>query len=435
MQTTNKIKTIPWLMWVLAASFYGFELFLQVSPAVMVNDLIKAFSTNAFGIGMLASLYFYAYAGMQIPGGMMLDRLGPRRLLSGAVLCVAIGAMMFGSAHLFMVAAIGRLLIGLGSAFAAIGCMYVASAWMPSNRFSLLTGAMVTIGMLGAINGQGPLALMVRMFGWRMTMILFSLLGIVLSFLLWTFIRDKKPTTEIKKTKRQSWDSLWHDLKIIFSGKQNWYLAIYGGLIFTATPVFGGMWGTAFIAAKYQLSTAAAATLSSSLFFGWILGAPFFGWLSDFFQRRKIFMSIGLVGTTLGLAIAIYFPSTNLHLARIVAGICLFIFGFCSGAMPLAFAMIREINPPKITGAAIGFMNCANMVGCALAPPFIGFVLDLFAPSKNITSTAQFSVTSYELALTILPVFLIAAFIFLRGIKETYAKSKYEQDTTTKALH
>jgi MFS family permease len=423
MQITKMTKPIPWLMWVLAASFYGFELFLQVSPAVMLNDLMGAFSANAFSIGILASLYFYAYAGMQIPGGLMLDRLGPRRLLSGAVLCVAIGAILFGSAPIFLVAAIGRLLIGLGSAFAAIGCMYVAAVWLPLRKFSMLTGVMLTIGMLGAVGGQGPLAILVGSFGWRMTMVLFALIGFVLSALLWVFVRDKKLVTA-KKNKSQVRGSLLHELKIVISGKQNWLIAIYGGLIFTATPVFGGMWGVAFIVAKYHLATTIAATLSSLLFVGWVVGAPTFGWLSDHFRRRKIFMLIGFIGTIISLAIVIYLP-VMLN-AKIVTGVCLFVFGFCSSAMPIGFSLIREINPPQVTGTAIGFMNCANMIGCALVPPIIGVILDWSMPGQKITSASQFSVGSYELALSVLPLLLIVAFFMLLGIKETYAKSKHE---------
>jgi MFS family permease len=420
----KKIKPIPWLMWILAASFYGFELFLQVSPAVMLNDLMSAFSANALSIGILASLYFYAYAGMQIPGGMMLDRLGPRRLLSGAVLCVAVGAFLFGIAPIFLVAAIGRLLIGFGSAFAAIGCMYVASIWLPIKRFSMLTGIMLTIGMLGAVNGQGPLAILVGSFGWRLTMVLFGTIGLGLSILLWIFVRDKKSVSAVVEKKRPR-TSLLHDLKIILTNKQNWFIAIYGGLIFTATPVFGGMWGVAFIITKYHLSMTFAATLTSILFIGWMLGSPIFGWLSDRFQRRKIFMLIGLIGTFISLTIVIYLPA--MIDAQLVTGVCLFIFGFCSGAMPLGFSLIREINPPQVTGTAIGFMNCANMIGCALVPPLIGFILDLSMPGQKITSAYQFSAGSYELALSVLPLLLLISLFMLFGIKETYAKSEYEQ--------
>ena len=126
-------RSLPWVIWGLGALFYSYEFFLQVSPGVMAHDLMHTFKVNATQLGNLGALYFYAYAMMQIPVGVLLDSLGPRRLLTIAIIICACGAIFFGSAHTFWVAGTGRFLTGLGSAFAAVGCLHLAATGYPLN--------------------------------------------------------------------------------------------------------------------------------------------------------------------------------------------------------------------------------------------------------------------------------------------------------------
>src|ERR1700730_15944572 len=85
-------------IWGLAAVFYFYELVLLVSPSVMLNDLTLTFSTSAEQLGSLAAFYYYAYAAMQIPVGLLMDRFGPRILLTLAALFCALGCLIFGFA-------------------------------------------------------------------------------------------------------------------------------------------------------------------------------------------------------------------------------------------------------------------------------------------------------------------------------------------------
>jgi predicted MFS family arabinose efflux permease len=183
---------LPWLMWILATVFFCYGFSLQVSIGVIANDLMHDFSVNATALGSLAALYFYAYIAMQIPGGILIDYFGARYLLAGSVFICACGTILFATAHIFIVAILGRLLIGLGSSTAYVGCTYIAATRLPINRFSLLNGLVVTVGMLGAIGGQAPLAFLVAKLHWRLAMVLLAAFGLVIALLMWLVIRDKK---------------------------------------------------------------------------------------------------------------------------------------------------------------------------------------------------------------------------------------------------
>ena len=142
---------------VLGFLFFGYGFLLRVSPSVMVEELMREFSVGAAVLGNLSAIYLYVYAGIQIPVGVLLDRFGPRRLMSAAALVAGAGAWLFASAGDLGTAYAGRFLIGLGCAFSWPGMLAIIYQWYPQ-RFALLAGLGQSVGMLGAVFGQAPLA-------------------------------------------------------------------------------------------------------------------------------------------------------------------------------------------------------------------------------------------------------------------------------------
>jgi MFS family permease len=410
----NTTRLLPWFMWGLAALFYCYEALLQVSPGVMVSDLMQAFSANASQLGLLAAIWFFAYSSMQIPVGIALDRLGPRRLLTLATLVCGIGSLIFGCAHILFMAGVGRLLIGLGSAFAVVSCMHICATWLPLRHFATLTGLMVTIGMLGAVGGEAPLALMVSSLGWRQTLILFGVIGLILSVAMWSVVRDKVHNV----TTTQSYNLL-EGLKSVLRNKQNLIVAIYGGLMFAPTTTFGGLWGVPFLMTSYRLTRPIAAALVSLLFVGWAVGSPLFGMISDRMRRRKFPMVLGNFAALILLSMILFVP----HLPLFLLGVLLFSFGFFSSGFLPSFSIIREINSPQVNATSIGFMNAFNMITGAILQPLIGLVLDLTWQGGMEQGIRAYSVSSFHIGLMLLPLGMLISLLTLPFIKETYCQS------------
>lgn len=420
-QTVNRF--LPWFMWALATTFYCYETLLQVSPGVMVPDLMEAFSANASQLGLLASIYFYAYSTMQIPVGMLMDRLGPRRLLTIATLVCGSGALLFSFAPVLFVAGIGRLLIGLGSAFAVVSCMHICATWLPLRHFATLTGVMVTMAMLGAIGGEAPLSLMVGHLGWRQTLFIFGIIGLLLSLTMWIFIRDRNKNRPLQTNIPQT--GLFAGLKIVLKNKQNLIVALYGALMYAPTTTFGGLWGVPFLMTSYHLERPVAATLVSMLFIGWAVGAPVFGMISDRIRKRRTPMIIGNVGTLITLSCILFAP----HLPMFVLGSLLFSFGFFSGGFLPSFSIIREINPNHVNATSIGFMNAFNMLTGAILQPLVGFILDLTWQGTMHNGIRDYSISSFHTGLILLPAGLVIALITLPFIKETFCQSTNTEDS------
>lgn len=412
--TLKNSKIFPWVVWSLTAVFFFYTFLLQVSPSVMVRDLMSSFSVHATAISNFASIYFLIYMIMQIPVGILFDRFQARWLLTLAAAMCGIGCVIFATAHSFSAAIFSRALIGLGSSFAVVGSFNVASRWFSPKRFAAITGLTVTIGMFGAVAGESPLALMINHLGWRTSMNIFAVIGIALSILMWLIIRNPGSQTKHNHAKI----SISAGLKYIFTSKQSWLAALYGGFLYAPTPIFGALWGVPFLMHAHHISKPIAAAIVSSVFFGWMFGSPFFGWLSDFLARRKPPMVVGAIGGLITLTSVIYIQ----NLPNYILAILLFAFGFLSSGFILAFAVVKEINPTRYSATSIGFTNMLNMVWCATLQPAIGIVLDFLWQGKMKHNVRIYDIANYHLALSILPLLLVCSIVLLPFIKETFCR-------------
>lgn len=184
-------KAIGWIICTLAAIFYCYEYVLRMEPSVMVTELMHAFQVNATQFGMLTAVFYFIYTPMQIIVGPLLDLYGPRKILTSAVVACAVGSYIFGTAHTLPIAAIGRLLIGFGSAFAFVTVLKLAASWLPQRFFAFFVGLATTLGMIGGMAGDIILIPLVRSIGWKQTISVGTIAGVILIPLVWLIIRDK----------------------------------------------------------------------------------------------------------------------------------------------------------------------------------------------------------------------------------------------------
>ena len=414
---------LPWIVWGLACLFYFYECLLQVSPGVMSNELMRDFSVTGQTLGILSGIYFYSYAAMQLPGGVLMDYFGPHRLLTLATIVCAVSTIAFGMTNNFFMACVARLMIGFGSAFAAVGTMKLAANWFPAQRFALLTGLMVTLGMLGAIGGEAPLALLIDSFGWRQSMLIMGSVGLVLAILIFMIAQDtpKNYAPTAHHHSEEEDEHLLPSLMTLMRNRQLWLVATYGGLMYMATPVFCGLWGVPFLMTKMMISKATAANYISLVFVGWAIASPLWGIYSNRIGLRKPPMYIGCIGALICSTLFIFAPITS----SLVMEFLLFTFGIFSAGFLPAFTVAKELCNKKYVATGLSFMNMMNMIGIALAQPLIGFILDKLWQGELNGSVRVYPIAAYHTGLAILPLGMLVALIILPKIKETYCQSAY----------
>jgi len=423
---SQRMKNIyPWIVWGLASCFLFYKYLLQVSPSVMVPDLMKTFSLSGLSMGNLAAFYFYAYLSMQLPVGILLDKYNPRRLITAAVIVCAFGALLFSRATHLMTAELGRLLIGLGGAFSAVGTMKLISLWFPPQKFALVSGLMMTVGMLGAVGGEAPLSYMVIHLGWRQTMLIAAIAGFVLALGIGLIVRDKKSADQ--QIAKRSFKEFYANLLKILKSRQSWFISLYSGLAFAPVSAFAGLWGIPYLMEKYDCGRYLTATLVSLVFMGFAVGSPFAGWLSDHINRRKPIMIVGTTCSVVLLMVILYAGNVSIF----ALGTLLFVFGLFSGFFFVSFAYMREINASHLSGTSIGFINMFNAACGALSEPLIGKLLDMGWDDKVVDGVRIFSHHDYQRALLVLPIAMALGIFLLFFIPETRCNQRPVQGLLT----
>jgi MFS family permease len=409
----KKGSAMSWWIWTLTVVFLFYEFFIRVFPTAMVTELMAAFSVTAGTLGTLSAFYFYAYAPMQIPVGILMDRFGARKLLTFASLICALGSFMFAlSPHLPM-AELGRLFMGIGSAFGFVGMVYVSSHWFPADKLALLVGLGNSIGMLGAVGAEGPLTLTVASIGWRYTLHIFGIFGVILAFAIYLFIR-REPQRMKRGEGKHATLKLVHKLKIVCSNYKTYLNAVIALLYYMTTAGFASLWGIPFLVQKYGMEKTLAGYAVSMIFVGWIVGGPLIGLISDRFSKRKPFLFGSLILTTASIVPVIYVE--NLYTGALF--LLLFFVGFFSSAQLLHFSLAIELNPIEAKGTSIAMTNFIVAVGSSIIQPLLGYLLDLGWDGVMKNGVPFYSASDYKQVMIAFPITLLLALFLLLFLKE-----------------
>lgn len=414
----KRIDLFPWLVCGLGAFFYCYEYFLRILPSVMTEDLLKMFNISGVAFGNLVAFYYYAYTPMQLPVGMMMDRVGPRKLLAFACLICSLGTYLFAH-HYLATAQVGRFLVGFGSAFAFVGVLKLAAIWFPPSRFAFIAGMATSLGMVGAMTGDIVLSKLVFALGSNVTLYIAATLGLVLTICLWYVIpegRSMKTTEEVAPDPPMlGYKDFFQAVFKLCRNPYMWVVGLIGGLLYLSLSAFAEVWGIPYLIRSYGLSNSAAALDISFIFLGWAIGSPLVGWISDKIGNRRYPIIVGaLLGAVL-FSILIYFPM----IARHSLGFLLFSFGLCSSAQIVVFPIARELNVQALAGTAIAVTNLLVMFGGALSEPLIGKALDVLTGTHVRGNLMAFSISSFQHALTVIPIAFVVAAILAIFVKET----------------
>lgn len=410
----KQVRARAWVIWLLSSLFMFYKYALEVSPSVMAPTLMGAFGISGAELGNLAATYFYSYLLLQIPAGLLIDKLGPRIATTAAIVMCAVGSLIFAGADSLLAASIGRFLTGIGAAFAAISCLKLIANWFSTKKFALMAGLMMTVAMLGAVGGQAPLSAFIDALDWRSAMHILGIAGIVLAIIFWFIVRDVAP---YHRTEEHHHIPLMKNLKRLLKTPQAWWLSAYSGFAFAPVMIFGGLWGVSFTQQALQFTANEAAQAVSLIFIGFAFGAPFFGWFSDWLDKRRVVMFWGTFLALLLLSAAIYLPVHPLLFA-----ILLLLFGFFISSFLLCFTMISEISTAAMAATAVGFMNAFDALIGAFSDPLTGKFLDLHWDGALLNGARIFSLEAYQLSFITIPVYLILSLLFLLRIKETRHK-------------
>ena len=421
--------SLAWLTWGLLASLYFVGYFQRVAPAVMVDELMRDFSIAATLLGNLSAIYFYTYAAMQIPSGLLADAVGPRRVATAAAVVAAVGIVLFAQADSLWTAALGRGLIGASVAVAFVACMKLAGHWFPANRFATVTGVSLLIGNLGGVLAGVPLSEAVASVGWRTAMLASAGLTLVLAAVVWLWVRDDP--SERGYASHAHPEALNNaamlprrSLKMVLSERDTWLLFFAGGLIAAPVLTFAGLWGVPYLVQVHGLERSHAAVFTTTMLLGFAVGGPLLGALSDRMGRRKL----PYLGASLAHALSWVIFLLVDDLSATALTLLFTVIGFSAGGLIIGFAFAREVNHPGAAGTVGGVVNMAVLGFAAIQQSAMGWILDRNWQGAMIEGARIYDAAAYHAAFLWLAFSALGAVLVVALTRETYCRLRFDSD-------
>src|SRR5262245_11455192 len=372
--------------WLLTAVYYFYQYTLRSAPAVMMPQLSEAFGLSAMGVASMVGLFYWGYSPFSLVAGVAMDRLGPRKVVPLGAAVVGVGALLFatGSGQL---ASLGRLLQGAGGVFALIGAVYIATTGFPASRAATLIGATQMFGMAGGSAGQfvvGPV--IASGVAWSRFWLFMGVAGLAIGGALFALL----PPQERVEREGDWLKAAVRAMGIVFRNPQWILCGMIAGLLFIPTTIFDMVWGVRFLQEAHGYEYASAVIRSATVPLGWIVGCPLLGLVSDRLGRRKPVILGGAIVLLGCLAWILHGPKDVLppYALGLLAGVA-------SGAAMLPYTVIKEANPPEVSGTATGVVNFLNFTFSALLGPVFGGILRSVSGGAETMSLEHYQ-TAFE---------------------------------------
>lgn len=417
---TRKQNMRGWTVVACGALFYMYQFMIRVSPNVMNDEILSNFAIDSAGLGVMVGVYYWAYATVQIPLGITMDRLGPRLFLCAAAFICAVACLIFGNTSSVIIGGMARFLMGMGSACGLIGTIKLGTIWLEPRQVAKVTGLTMVFGTAGASLGGMPLELILRRVGFDTMMEILGVVGIVIGFLIYLIVNDHPPIDHHEELPDiYANEHPLTDIMRVAKTPQAWVVAIYGMLMYIPITAIGSAWGVPFLESSQSLSELVAVSIVSTMFIGAAVGSPFFAFFSDHIKSRRTPMFIGSAITAL-----VWLCVFTLDLPMYYMYVLFFLGGFAYTAKCLTFASICELMPLQITGISLAFVNMIVMTTGIIFHPLIGALVDAHWDGQILNDVPFYSAEDYRFALIIIPVFLLISGFILLLMKETHPERK-----------
>ena len=425
-ETSNSQQRRATLALAIVVATYALSFFQRFAPAGIAADLVAAFNTSASSLGALAATYFYVYTVMQVPTGILVDTLGPRRILLIGGLVGGVGSLLFALASGLELALVGRTLIGLGVSVTFIAMLKIIAVSFDERRFATLVGLAMLIGNLGSVLAGAPLSWLAQVVSWRHIFLALAAVSLLLGVACWVLLREQSVGAGPSKPKPTIDRSLvLSGLLSVLKNRDNWPTVCVNFGICGSFFAFAGLWATPFLTQAHGLSRAAAANHVSLYFVGFALGCMFMGALSDRLGKRK-----PVLIATSHLYLLIWLVLLWDLALPLLASYALFtLMGLVTAGFTLTWSCAKEVNAPQLSGISTSVTNMAGFLAGAILQPLVGWVMDQrWQGGLTSTGARLFTADDYHAGLLLLAA--VAAFGALASwwIRETGCRNIWRQN-------
>lgn len=422
-QISARPSAYRWVVFSILAAGYLLVNFHRLCPAIVALDMMEDLKAGGWLMGLLASAYFYPYALMQLPSGLLSDTWGPRKTVTGFLALAGVGSILFGLAQSPTWAIVARILVGLGVAMLFVPTMKILTRWFRSSEFSLMTSILMATGGVGLLSAATPLAYISDVLGWRGSFVVIGVVTLFLAAAIGFLVRDRPeemglPAVEVNNKPNAAGTppqraTLWQGVGMVLGSARFWPLSGWFFFNFAIFFSFGGLWGGPYLIHVYGLSKQQAGGILSMLAVGTIVGSPLLSIVSDrlLHSRKQVIVASSVIASLLTVPLAFFPASFNIPLLYVWS----LLYGLTASAVVVvAFATAKESFPVEMAGTAVGLVNLCPFLGAAIMQPVLGMILD--AHGQGLSG---YPPEAYGKAFLLYFVSSIIAFAAACGIQET----------------
>ena len=355
----------------------------RTAPGLITDQVMLDFNVTATTIGLLTSIQFFVYTGLQIPMGILADRFGPNFFLIIGAILTGVGTIIYSLGSHEFVLFFARILIGTGDATIWVNMVLILSQWFNAKEFTRLIGVTAMTGSFGFLLATVPFSIFIDFLGWRSAFfsagLMLCLCGVLLYFVL---LKKPKQSVFIKNDIQR--EKTLDLLRRIFSNRQAWALFLcHFGIVGTYVG-FISSWGVPYGMNVYGLTRSDASQIIMIGLIGALIGAPLAGWISSKLgEIKRPYIVVHFILLVSWSIFLLFHGNPPFSLLTML----FFIIGLAYGANALTFASVRQSFPIKESGIVSGFANTGGFLSAVLLPSIFGKILGHFeAVSGSITN-------------------------------------------------
>ena len=373
-----------WIIFILATSHFFLSQFYRTSNAVIAPELIRDLSLDTEDLGLLSAAFFYGFALTQIPISLLLDKVGPRWMMTVLSLLGIVGAVIFSMADSVGIGLVGRVLLGIGMACNLMGTFKLLTDWFEPLLFATLSGVVASIGTFGNMIAATPLVMLVEQMGWRHSFQLIAGINLILTLTFFVVVHDRPPRPSIRTSSREPSISMKQavlNLARLLGNRDYWVISVASFVRYGTFAAFQALWAGPFLIEVMGYSAISTGNLILLMTVGLIIGGPLWGALSDrvFKTRRRLIIFCLLCLALLYLILVSISPGTR----PVVMMPIFFAFGLISSGGMLMYPHIKDLVPQEMAGAAMTGVNFFNMLGPAVFLQGLGILMQRLYPDAS----------------------------------------------------
>lgn len=388
-----RLPARAWLVWVVGLTAYVVAVFSRSSLGVAGVQAQERFEAGASAVSLFVVLQLVVYAGLQVPVGVALDRIGSRRMLVIGALTMATGQLVLALATEVPTAVLARVLVGAGDAMTFISVLRVVTLWFPGRRVPVITQITGILGQVGQVVAAYPLVALLDRASWTATFTGAAAVGVLVAVLVLVALQDAPEGTvlappvglaQVRRDLLATWREpgtrlgLWTHTVTQFSG-----------------TVFMLLWGFPFLVLGQGLSSATAAGLLTLMVVVGMVVGPLLGQLIGCWPLRRSVLVLSVVGATALTWTAVLAWPGRAPLPLLV--LLAVVLGTNGPASMIGFDYARTENPAERLGSASGLVNVGGFVAALVTMLGVGVVLDLLTPG----ATTDYSLGAFKAAFSV----------------------------------